>query len=346
MDWDKLWNDIVNFFKNNVWNIVMFFAILLIGIIVIKLTLNILKRVLNKTRLEKIAVGFFLVVFKFLLYLCLVLILLSVVGVNINGLLTALSAIVLAIGLALQNIIANAANGLIIISNKMFKKGDYIIVDGVEGNVVEINFLFTTLKTPDNKRITIPNSAIVNNPVIDNDRYPTRRVEWKIEVAYESDVETVKKVVCDAMKSDGKVLLDPQPTCRLSNLDASGIEFTVRCWVDKEDYWDVYFDVFELIYNELKRNKISIPYNQLEIRERKDSVKLPVNGTGLPKRVEKERKQEIDLDLENMEFSKVLAIKKQQRKKKQEEKKKQKALKEAEKAKQPKKDNKSKKKQK
>lgn len=328
-----MWDDIVNFFKNNVWNIVMFFAILLIGIIVIKLTLNILKRVLNKTRLEKIAVGFFLVVFKFLLYLCLVLILLSVIGLNVNGLITALSAIVLAIGLALQNIIANAANGLIIISNKMFKKGDYIIVDNVEGQVIEINFLFTTLKTYDNKRITIPNSTIVNNPVIDNDKYPTRRVEWKFEVSYESDVEKVKKIVTSCMNSDGRVLLEPAATCRLSNLDSSGIEFVARCWVDKEDYWDVYFDMFELIYNELKRNKISIPYNQLEIRERKDKVELPVNGKGLPKRVEKVRKQEIDMDLENMEFSKVLAIKKQQRKKKQEEKKKKQQLKKTEKTK-------------
>ena len=136
MDWGKIWNDIVNFFKTNIWNIVIFFAVLFIGIIVIKLLLNVLRKILNKTRIEKIAIGFFMVVLKLCLYLCLVLILMSIIGINVNGVLTALSALVLAIGLALQNIIANAANGLIIISNKMFKKGDYVNVNGVEGSVV------------------------------------------------------------------------------------------------------------------------------------------------------------------------------------------------------------------
>ena len=205
MDWGKLWKDIVDFFTNNVWNIVLFFAVLLIGIIVIKLLLNLLKRLINRTKVEKIAAGFFLMLLKFVLYLSLILVLLSIIGVNINGVLTALSALVLAIGLALQNIISNVANGLIIISNKMFKKGDYIIVDGVEGSVVEINFLFTTLKTPDGKKITLPNSTIVNNSVVNVSAHSTRRIAMTFNVAYETDIELVKKVILDCVNSDGRV---------------------------------------------------------------------------------------------------------------------------------------------
>lgn len=316
MNWSKIWNDIVNFFTTNVWNILLFFAVLLIGIIVIKLLLNILRRVLNKTKLEKIAVGFFIVVIKLVLYLCLILALLSIIGVNINGVLTALSALVLAIGLALQNIIANAANGLIIISNKMFKKGDYISVNGVEGSVLEINFLFTTLKTPDNKRITLPNSTIVNQSVIDYDSNKTRRVDIKFEVSYESDVENVKKVILDCIKSNGKVLLDPEPTCRLNALNSSGIEFVSKCWCDREDYWDVYFDLMELVFNELKRNNISIPYNQLEIRERQDVPQVPVNGDGLPLRVEKVREEDRNFDLETMNLTQVFSHKTKKKDKK------------------------------
>ncbi len=308
MDWAQIWNDIVTFFKTNAWNIVIFFAVLIFGILFIKILLNIIKRVLNKTHMEKITIGFLCVILKICLYLLLILILLSIIGIEITGVLTALSAIVLAIGLALENIIANAANGIVIISNKMFKKGDYIEVDGKEGNVVQINFLFTTILTSDNKRVTIPNSTIVNSSVVDYDSSKTRRVDIKFNVAYESDVNQVKKIILDCMKSNGKVLLNPEPFCRLNALNSSSIEFVAKCWCDSEDYWDVYYDVLELVYNELKRNKISLPYDQIEVRERKDKVVLPVAGSGIPKRVEKDRKKE-EIDLENMSFSDIFSKK-------------------------------------
>ncbi len=314
MDWNKLWNDIVSFFENNVWNIVLFFAVLFIGIIVIKIFLNILKRIFNRTRIDKIALGFVLTILKAALYFCLILILLSIMGIQITGILTALSAVILAVGLALQGIIANAANGFVVVSSKMFKKGDYIKVDGQEGTVLQINFLYTTIISPDNKRITIPNSTIVNNSVVDYDTCDTRRVEWRFTVAYESDVEKVKKLVKDCLISNGKVRLDPEPFCRLISLNDSSIEFVARCWCDSEDYWDVYFDVLELVYNELKRHNISIPYNQLEIRERKDNVKLPVNGKGIPERVEKARKNKQSFDLESIDLG-ALFVKKNRKEK-------------------------------
>lgn len=324
MDWKELWNDIVNFFANNVWNIVLFFSVLVIGIIVIKLLINVLKRIVNKSKVEKIAAGFFLAILKFVLYLCLVLGLLSIIGVNINGVITALSASLLAIGLALQTIISNVANGLVIISNKMFKKGDYIVVDGVEGSVIAINFLFVTLQTPDNKKITIPNSTIVNSSVVNVSANPTRRIQLNFDISYEADIDKVKKVVTDCAKSDGRIFLDPEPTCRLSALKENGVEMIARFWCDTEDYWDVYFDAMELIYNELKKNNIKIPYKQVEIRERKDQVKLPYNKNALPQRVEKVRKKKVNYDLENMDLSEVIDDAKKQiakRKKKQENKK-------------------------
>ena len=111
--------------------------------------------------------------------------------------------------------------------------------------------------------------------------------------------------------SDGRVYLDPAPFCRLKTLNASSIDFFANCWCDNEDYWNVYYYIVENVYNEFKRNNISIPYNQLEIRERKDKVTMPVVKTKLPKRVEKvrEKKQE-HFDLENADFTKVFKRKK------------------------------------
>lgn len=316
----NLWNDIVDFFNNNVWNIILFFAVLVIGTIVVKILLNISRRMLKKTRMEGITQGFIMAFIKIALYLVLILMLLSVIGIQVGGLITALSAAILAIGVALQNIIANVANGIVIVSTHMFKKGDWISVGSVSGAVTNINFLFTTLTTADNRRVTLPNSMLINNEVTNNGSYDTRRVEFTFSVAYETDVELVKKLVVDVMKSNGKVRLDNEPFCRLKTLGASSIDFFANCWCDNADYWDVYYYVVENVYNEFKRNNISIPYNQLEIRERKDTVKMPVIGSGLPERVEKVREEEKELDLETASLSEILHAKPRKKKAKKDKK--------------------------
>ncbi len=300
MDWAKIWESIKNFFTNNYIGIIKFFAVLILGIIAIKIILNITKKIMNKTKMEKVTQGFLCGILKFCLYLILFLSLLNIIGISITGILTALSALVLAIGMALQNNISNLANGIVIISSHMFKKGDYISVDGVEGSINDINFLFTTIMTTDNKKITLPNSTIVNSAVTNYGANNLRRVNFNFGVAYESDVETVKKIVIDVMKSNGKVRLEKDLFCRLKTLNESSIDFFAYCWVDNEDYWDVYYYVTENVFNEFKRHNISIPYNQIEIRERKDKVVMPVLYKKLPERVEKVREEEKHLfDLEN-----------------------------------------------
>ncbi len=308
MDWAKIWDDICTYFKTNAWNIVWFFAILVIGLIVIKILLVAIRKILKHTKMEKIAQQFICTILKFVLWLALVLILLSQLGLEITGILTAFSAILLAVGMALQNAIANVANGIIIISSHMFKKGDYIITNGVEGKITDINFMFTTLITNDNKKITLPNSTLINNNVTNLGAFPRRRVDFTFSVAYETDVELVKKIVTDVMKSDGRVYLDPAPFCRLKILNASSIDFAANCWCDNEDYWDVYYYIIENVYNEFKRKNISIPYNQLEVRERKDKVVMPVTKSKLPERVEKVRPKEHENAMESL--TKLFVLKK------------------------------------
>ena len=302
----ELWNDIVNFFNDNVWDIILFFAVLVIGTIVVKILINISRRMLRKTKMEGITQGFIMAFIKIALYLVLILALLSVIGVQIGGIVTALSAAILAIGVALQNIIANVANGIVIVSTHMFKKGDWISVGSVSGAVTNINFLFTTLTTADNRRVTLPNSMLINNEVTNNGSYNTRRVEFTFSVAYETDVELVKKVVTDVMKSNGNVRLDKEPFCRLKNLGASSLDFFAYCWCDNADYWDVYYYIIENVYNEFKRHNISVPFNQIEVRERKDEVKMPVIGDALPERVEKVRAENYTIDLETASLSEIL----------------------------------------
>lgn len=315
MNWNEIWNSIVSFFENNIWNIILFFAVLFIGIVVIKLAINIMNRILCRAKMEKIAQQFIMGALKVVLYLILVLMLLSIIGIEITGIITALSALILAVGMALQNNISNLANGVIIVATKMFKKGDWISVNGVSGGVVDINFFFTTLNTADNKRVTIPNSAIVNGEVENAGANKTRRVDFTFSVAYETDVELVKKIIIDVMKSNGKIIDNDKntPFCRLKTLGSSSIDFFANCWVDKEDYWDVYYYVVENVYNEFKRNNISIPYNQLEVRTRTDNVVMPYNKEPLQQRVEKQREVDDHFDLETADLTKLFKPKKKKK---------------------------------
>lgn len=315
MDWNSIWTTIKNFFTDNIWNIITFFAVLFIGIIIIKLMLNLFKRVMAKTKMEKVTQSFLVHIVKFVLYLTFIIMLLSILGISMSGVLTTISAMVLAIGMALQNLITNIANGMVIVTMQMFKKGDWVSVNGVDGSIQDINFLFTTINTADNKKITIPNSDILNNPVTNYGSHRTRRVDFNFQVAYESDVALVKKIILDVMYSNGKILLEPTaPFCRLKNLNDNGINFFANCWVDSEDYWDVYYYVMEYTFNEFKRNKIKIPYSQIEIRERKDNVVMPVISNQLHVREDKVRIRNEKFDLENSNLLDIFKRKKVTRK--------------------------------
>lgn len=285
-DFKKLWNDIVTFFTTKYWNIILFFAVLIVGFFLIKLVMIVIKKGLARSKMEQIAQSLLLKVLKYVLYLVFLLVLLAVVGIQITGIITALSAVLLAIGMALKDNIANFANGIIIVSGHMFNKGDFIEVSGTMGTVQDINLLFTTLSTVDNKKVIMPNSQIVTNTLLNYGANGNRRVDFTFSVAYNSDVEEVKEIVTSVMRSYNKIRLEPAPFCRLKVLNASSIDFFANCWCAADDYWDVYYYVMENVFNELKRKNISVPYAQSEVRLRTDAVVMPVKGDGLPERGE------------------------------------------------------------
>ena len=126
MDWNKIWTSITSFFTNNFWNIVIWFAVLFIGVIVVKIMLNIIRKIMNKTKMEKVTQSFLYNIVKFLFYLVLILILLNMIGVEMTGILTTISALLLAVGMALQSNISNLANGIVLVTTLLVKKGDFI----------------------------------------------------------------------------------------------------------------------------------------------------------------------------------------------------------------------------
>ena len=302
MDWNAIWEKIKSFFVDNAWNILWFFVVLVVGLLVIKIIMMTLKFIFKKKGFDQVAAKFILAIIRFCLLLLLITILLAMIGVSVTGITTAFSAAVLAVGMALKDFLSSLASGLVLVGSKKYKTGDYIIVNGVEGMVEDINFLFTTLKTPNSTQITMPNTMMVNHAVTNLGAYPIRRVCFTFSVAYESDTALVKKVVMDVFNSCGLIHKDPAPSCRLKEYSASSIDFFALCFCDKEDYWDTYYYVMGHVFDEFKRNGISIPFQQVEVRERKDNVVYPVEFDDLPDRVEKVReKKKKNMTLEDME---------------------------------------------
>lgn len=261
----EFFNSIGNWFLNNWQPIVKTLAIVILGVIIVRIVLAIIKRQLAKTKLDKSVQGFVCSISKFVLYLILIFTVIASLGVSITGLTVVISAISLAISLALQDSLKNLVNGFIIISTQLLKQGDWVQVAGVEGSVQDVRMLFTVLKTADNKKITIPNSTILSSEIINYNTLKFRRLDFNFDIAYNSDVDLAKKLIFDVINSCEMVYNDPAPSVVLSNLGPSAITMTAKVWCSSDDYWDTKWYIIDHVFNELKKNNISIPYNQLEV---------------------------------------------------------------------------------
>jgi len=239
--------------------------VLLVGRKIIKFTKKCLK---TSPRLEKLDSGVrtFLSSFSGIaLYILLFLTIAMILGIPTTSFITALASCGVAIGLALQGALSNLAGGIMILIFKPFVIGDYITADSVSGTVSKITIMYTVLTTPDNKIITIPNGILTNSVVENSSSQDIRRVDFTFCASYDSDIDTVKKILMSTLEKHNKVLQDPAPIARLMKHGDSSLEYIARVWCKKEDYWDVYFDITEEVKNEFDKNSISIPYPQIDI---------------------------------------------------------------------------------
>lgn len=189
----------------------------------------------------------------------------TIVGIDVTALSAVLATAGVTVGLALQGSLSNLTGGLMILIFRPFKVGDYIDNHTDSGTVREIGIFYTTLDTPDNKRITIPNGLLSNATVVNYSAEETRRVDMEFAVAYTTDIDKVNKVMRTVTEANDKVLKDPAPFTALLRQDASALVFVVRAWVKSEDYWDVYFYLGENMKKAFDTVGIEIPFNQLDV---------------------------------------------------------------------------------
>ncbi len=189
----------------------------------------------------------------------------GVLGVPLTSVVTVVASCGVAVGLALQGGLSNLAGGIIIIILKPFKVGDYIIEGGIEGSVEAIGIFYTTLLTPDNKRVIIPNGSLMNSTVTAVNQLDTRRVDFKFSVAYSVDIDKARKVIAYVIENTEKVLKDKSVDIFVSNHGESSIDLSVRVWSKTEDYWTVYFEINENVKKAFDKTGIEIPFPQLDV---------------------------------------------------------------------------------
>ena len=190
---------------------------------------------------------------------------LGVLGIPTAQFVAILGAATLAVGLALQGSLSNFAAGVLMIIFKPLKVGDFIEAGGVAGAVEEVGIFSTIIKTPDNKKIIVPNSKVTGDNITNYSANDTRRVDIVAGVSYGDNIDKVRKVLSEIQTEDERILKDPAPMIALVELGNSSVNFTVRSWVKTADYWNVFFDTQEKIKKRFDAEGITIPFPQQEV---------------------------------------------------------------------------------
>ena len=245
-------------------------VIYLIGAWVIRKIKRMLSRVFEKKGTDAAISSFVQSITSIILTLVLIITTIGVLGVNTTSFAALLAGGGMAIGMALNGTVQNFAGGIMLLIFKPFKAGDYIEAQGFSGTVSEVNIVSTKLRTVDNRVIIIPNGILSNGTIDNYSQQEMRRVDWTVDVEYGASSEEATKLLMSFLIEDERVLniekgAPADPFVTLSALKDSGIQFTMRAWVRKDDYWDVKFVVISKIYNELPKHDIQFPYPKLDV---------------------------------------------------------------------------------
>lgn len=223
------------------WGTSIIFAIIVLmaGLWLIRLVKKWTRKKLARLLKEEALAGFLASAFDFLLKLVLLISVASMLGVETASFLAIVGSIGLAVGLALQGSLANVAGGLLLLLFKPFKKGDFVTVKGEKGTVARIDLLYTTLLTRLNEAVTIPNSAVTSDVIINYTHEEMVRRRFYLSIAYHSDIKKAKQAFFEAVEKTPHILQDPKPIVEVADLKDNAVIFRMMIWCKPEDYFRV-----------------------------------------------------------------------------------------------------------
>jgi small conductance mechanosensitive channel len=241
--------------------------ILVVGRIVAGLVRKGVRTALGKSKADASLVSFFGSLAYYAIIVFAVLAALAKFGVQTASFVAVMGAAGFAVGFAMQGSLSNFAAGVMLLAFRPFKVGDFVDVGGTAGTVKEIQLFTTVLATPDNIKIIVPNGSVFGNTIKNFAGYDTRRVDLVIGIGYSSNMQKAKDIMEGLIKSDSRTLDDPPMQIAVAELADSSVNFVVRCWVKRDDYWGVKFDLTRAIKEAFDENGIEIPFPQRVVHQ-------------------------------------------------------------------------------
>lgn len=237
-------------------------VVLVVGWWLVKKTIKLLKKILVKQSLDAGLQSFIVSFSSIALKVLLIIVVLGQLGVATTSFVAILGAAGLAVGLALQGSLSNFAGGVLILFFKPFQVNDTIEAQGFIGKVTHIQIFVTTILTPENKTVIIPNGDLSNGSIINYSKQGILRVDLVVGISYDADIRNAKKIAHQVLRNNKNILDTPEPIVSVLELADSSVNLAIRPWVNTADYWNVYFDILEEIKYAFDNNNIGIPYPQ------------------------------------------------------------------------------------
>ena len=237
-------------------------VIFIVGRFLIKLINRLVASILQRRHIEISVQTFLSSLVNIILTILLIITVIGALGVNTTSFAALIASAGVAIGMALSGNLQNFAGGLIILLFKPYRVGDFIDVCGVQGTVSAVQIFHTILLTPDNKAVYLPNGSTSSSTITNYSREDKRRIEWTFGIDYGEDVNRARTAILSVITADARILPGPAPFVAVGGLSDSSVDIIVRVWVPTEEYWNVYFDMHQRVYETFNEQKINFPYPQ------------------------------------------------------------------------------------
>ncbi len=246
-------------------NLLYAVIIVVIGKIIVGLTCSIIKKIMHKSKTDETLIHFVVSLINIALMAMVIIAAINRLGIQTTSFVAVMGAAGLAVGLALQGSLSNFAAGVLMIIFKPIKVNDYIEGAGIGGIVMEISIFTTILKTPDNKKVIVPNAKLAGDNIINYTALGTRRVDMTVGISYSDNIQKTQEILMAMLKEDKRVLKSPEPVIGVEGLGASSVDLAVRPWVNANEYLSFVLDMNQRIKETLDENNVSIPFPQRDV---------------------------------------------------------------------------------
>ena len=274
MDWQKIWETVQTWLTTTGIKIIVAILLLILSFSIINAVCRKIaqkgKKLEESGKVDRTIYRTLSYIAKVALKILVTVSLIAYLGIDTGAITALVASLGVGVGLAVNGTLSNFAGGIMLLFTRPFKDGDYISANGYEGTVEDIFICNTRIRTPDNKVIYLPNGKLSTSEIINFTQNPTRRVDLTFSISYENDFEKAEKIVLDIAANHPKILKDPAPKARVTEHASSNINIFCPVSCNSCDYWDVEFDMYELVKKAFDENGISIPFKQMDVHVKND----------------------------------------------------------------------------